>query len=411
MPSPRILVYSSLFPSPEDPNAGVFVRERMFRVAQHLPIVVVSPKAWSPFDWLIRLRRPRFRPVAPRVETQQGIIVYAPRFFSLPGVLKHWDSTFMALGSYLTVRHLRKKFEFNVIDAHFGYPDGHAASLLAKWFRVPFTITLRGNEQVYSLQEKIKTRLRAGLRKVDKAIGVADILTVLAQKLGTPPHRAITIGNGVDCDKFRPESKAIARAKLDIPESVPVLISIGQLVEGKGMHRVIELMPELMKTHPNLHYLIVGASPPTTNMEQALREQVERLGLTSYVHFLGQHKPENLKWLLSAADVFVLATRREGWANVLLEAMACGLPIVTTDVGGNKQVVCRPELGEIVTFGDPVALRDAIIRALRRSWDHAAIRMYAEENAWARRIQQLLEVFTEVNADRPIASPSPKRDH
>jgi len=370
----------------------VFIRERMFRVAQHLPIVVVSPKAWSPFDWLIRRFRPRFRPVAPRIEIQQGITVYAPRFFSLPGILKHWDSTFMALGSYFTLRKLQRDFGFNLIDAHFGYPDGHAASLLSRWFKAPFAVTLRGNEQVYILTPKIQYHLRTGLARTNLAIGVADILTKLAKENGTPEDKAITIGNGVDSSKFRPENTLEARQKLAIPDSAKVLISIGQLIEGKGMHRVIALMPELMNTFPNLYYLVVGSSPPA-NMESELRNQTNQLGLNDRVLFLGQHKPEDLKWLLSAADLFVLATRREGWANVLLEAMACGLPIVTTDVGGNSQVVCKPELGETVPFGDAAALQAAITRSLDKKWDKAVIRAYAEENSWDNRIHELCSVF------------------
>jgi glycosyltransferase involved in cell wall biosynthesis len=107
-------------------------------------------------------------------------------------------------------------------------------------------------------------------------------------------------------------------------------------------------------------------------------------------------KPDELKWPLSAADLFVLATRREGWANVFLEAMACGLPVVTTDVDGNPEVVCKPELGETVPFGDAPALQAAIARSLEKTWDNAAIRRYAEENSWDNRIATLCTVFTNI---------------
>jgi glycosyltransferase involved in cell wall biosynthesis len=390
---PRILVFSSLFPQPTDPTAGVFIRERMFRVAAHLPIVVVSPKPWSPFDGLIRRFRPRFRPVAPRVEVQQGIAVHAPRFLSLPGVLKAWDSSFMALGAYFTVRRLQREFGFDLIDAHFGYPDGHAASLLARWFKTPLSITLRGSERTYVETPAFRKRIVAGLKRAACVIGVSDALRRLAVSLGVSEERAIAVGNAVDSEKFQPVERTAARAQLGIAADDPVIISVGWLIERKGFHRVIECLPELLETYPRLRYLIVGGATGADNMEQALREQVASLGLEEHVRFLGVMPSDQLKGPLSAADLFVLATRREGWANVFLEAMACGLPVVTTDVDGNAEVVCRAQLGSIVPFGDRDALRDAIARGLAASWDRPAIRAYAEENSWGRRVATLVETF------------------
>jgi glycosyltransferase involved in cell wall biosynthesis len=99
----------------------------------------------------------------------------------------------------------------------------------------------------------------------------------------------------------------------------------------------------------------------------------------------------------------VLATRNEGWANVFLEAMACGLPVVTTRVGGNAEVVCRDDLGTVVPFGDATALREAIAAALLRDWDRSAIRRYAEANSWDERIAVLVEEFRALGNQREDA--------
>lgn len=390
---PRLLVYSSLFPSANDPTAGVFIRERMFRVGKHLPIVVVSPKAWSPIDWLIRLRKPHFRPTASYFDEQQGVRVYSPRFFSLPGVLKHWDSTFMAWGSYPTLRKLKREFDFNQIDAHFGYPDGHAASLLARWFKTPLTITLRGSEKTYAETPAFRRRISAGMQAANRVFGVSDSLRQLAVRLGAPEARTLAVGNAVDGKRFYPVDRAEARRRFGLNESDPVIISVGWLIERKGFHRVIDVLPELIKQIPNLRFLIVGGATGADNMEAQLRQQVVDLKLEDHVRFLGSMPPDELKWPLSAADVFVLATRREGWANVFLEAMACGLPVVTTDVDGNPEVVCKEELGETVPFGDSQALQLAIGRALHTPWDKVAIRRHAEENSWDNRVAKLCEIF------------------
>jgi glycosyltransferase involved in cell wall biosynthesis len=120
------------------------------------------------------------------------------------------------------------------------------------------------------------------------------------------------------------------------------------------------------------------------------------LGLADRVHFLGPVAPDDLKWPLSAADVFVLSSRNEGWANVILEAMACGLPVVATDVGGNAEVVSGDALGTIIPFDDPEALVTALDVALQRDWDRRAIRAYAEANSWGSRVRSLTDLFRRV---------------
>ncbi|MEQ1531005.1 MAG: glycosyltransferase family 4 protein, partial [Methylococcales bacterium] len=144
--TPRLLVFSSLFPSAVRPSAGVFIRERMFRVGQTLPLLVVSPVPWFPLQGLIRYWRPHFRPQPAHFEEQQGFQVYYPRFCSLPALLKRFDGFFMAVGCVPLLYKLKQEFDFNLIDAHFAYPDGYAATVLAAWFKVPSTITLRGTE-------------------------------------------------------------------------------------------------------------------------------------------------------------------------------------------------------------------------------------------------------------------------
>jgi glycosyltransferase involved in cell wall biosynthesis len=222
---------------------------------------------------------------------------------------------------------------------------------------------------------------------------VSDSLRQLAIRLGAAPNKTEVVGNGVDVAVFHPVDRAAARARYKLPDNANVLISVGGLVERKGMHRVIECLPALVSQHPDVHYLIVGGGSPEGDLRAELDAQVARLGLTARVHFLGALPPQDLKYPLSAADVFVLSTRNEGWANVFLEAMACGLPVVTTDVGGNAEVVCRPELGTVVPFGDAPALTHALDAALVYPWDRAAILRHARENQWDKRVAQLLVAF------------------
>lgn len=390
---PHIVVFSTLFPSAAQPQAGVFIRERMFRVGAELPLTVVAPVPWFPFQSLLRLVRPHFRPDVPRIEMQQGVTVLHPRFLSVPGLFKNLDGLLMALGARGTLARLRREGRLDVLDAHFGYPDGYAASLLARWLKVPFTVTLRGTETRHARTPGLRERLRAALERADLVFSVSTSLAELAAGLGIARDKLQVVGNGVDTRKFHPVDRAEARRALGIAEDAKVLISVGGLTERKGFHRVIELLPALRRELPDLMFLIIGGASAEGDWGPQLRQQVSELGLADCVRFLGTMPPDALKQPLSAADVFVLATRNEGWANVFLEAMACRLPVVTTDVGGNREVVCRDTLGTVVPFGDPAALQAALSSALVRDWDRDAVLAYARENEWDGRVSALVAAF------------------
>ncbi|MHB1353704.1 MAG: glycosyltransferase [Thiobacillus sp.] len=395
----ELVVFSSLFPSAARPGAGLFIRERMFRVAQRRRLAVVSPQPWFPGQSLIRRVRPGYRPPVAAFEVQQGIDVYHPRFLSLPGLLRRLDGLSMALACLPLLRRLRRDGA-KLIDAHFAYPDGDAATRLGRWLGLPVTVTLRGTEVPHSRKPVLRRRLRRVLRDAARVFSVSDSLRRLALDLGADPRKTEVVGNGVDVGVFHPVERAAARARFGLPDDARVLISVGGLVERKGMHRVLDCLPALLSQCPNLHYLIVGGGSAEGDMRAALEAQTVRLGLAGRVHFPGALPPAELKWALSAADVFVLATRNEGWANVFLEAMACGLPVVTTDVGGNREVVGSDDLGRIVPFGDAPALTAALAESLRRDWDREAIIGYARRNQWDARIEQLLRAFDTIVGTR-----------
>ena len=391
--APQIVTLSSLFPSERQPMAGLFVRERAFRLGARLPLAVVAPQPWFPLQGLLRRWKPGFRPGAPASERQRGFEVRYPRFLSVPGMLKSLDGVFMALAAWPRLRALQREGRLDVIDAHFGYPDGRAASLLARWLGGPYTVTLRGTETRHAQDPALRPALQAALRGAARVFSVSESLRQVALQLGVPPERAIVVGNGVDLSRFYPLPQAEARAALGLPAQGPVLVSVGGLCERKGFHRVLACLPRLRQRHPGLTYLVVGGPSAEGDLTAQLRQQVHELALEGCVVFAGPQPPDALRQWLSAADVFVLATRNEGWANVFLEAMACGLPVVTTRVGGNAEVVNAPELGAVVPFGDEPALEAAVDAALRTPWDRVRIRAYAEANTWDRRIDVLEREF------------------
>lgn len=394
--APRLLVFTTLFPHPGQPGAGLFIRERMFRVAAHCPLTVIAPVPWFPLQGLIRRFRPHYRPPAPRHEVQQGIEVHHPRFLALPGIGRRFDGLLLALGSRRLLRRLDRQGRVDLIDAHFGYPDGYAAVRLGRWLGRPVTLTLRGTEPRHARTPGLRARLLQALQGADHIVSVSESLRQVAIGLGIAPEKITVVGNGVDADKFLPVDRMDARRQLGLPAQAQVLVTVGGLCERKGFHRVIEQLPSLCERFPELHYLVVGGPSAEGDWTDRLKSQAAELRLEARVHFLGSLPPERLKGALSAADVFVLATRNEGWANVILEAMACGLPVVATDVGGNAEVVSTPELGSIVPFGDGEALRAALAAALEHDWDRETIIDYARANSWDTRVAALLGIYARV---------------
>ncbi len=393
---PRILVFTTVYPNEAQPNFGLFVRARMSRVAADLPLVVVAPVAWFPFLGLFRRFKPGFRPEVKKFELQNGIEVHHPRFFSVPGHLKFLDGFFIALASYRKIKSIQKKFDFDIIDSHFVFPDGHAASILGQFFEKPFTITLRGQISALSRTFLRKKFAVSSMLKAVKVFSVSESLRQGAIEMGERPEHIRVIGNGVDLDNFYPENAGFCRQRLGLSDHDKVLISVGGLTERKGFHRVIELLPELLKKFNNLHLVIAGGPSPEGNWEEKLKRLTMDLRLTENVHFLGPISPQELRYVYSAGNVFVLATRMEGWANVFLEAMACGLPVVTTQVGGNVEVVCSESLGITVPYGDSEALRMAIEDSLQRNWNNEEIIDYARDNSWKKRIPILIGEFEKI---------------
>jgi glycosyltransferase involved in cell wall biosynthesis len=218
-------------------------------------------------------------------------------------------------------------------------------------------------------------------------------------ELGADPRKIQVVPNGVDVERFHPVDAQAARRRLGLAEDARLLITVGGLVERKGQHRVIECLPRLLQRIPNLHYLIVGGASTEGDWSERLKRLADQLGVAKHVTFLGVVEPDELRWPLSAADVFVLATRGEGWANVLLEAMSCGLPVVATAVGGNAEVVCDDRLGIIVPFGDEQALGSALETALTQSWRHDFIIEYVRRNTWDGRVKALLQAFLEISGE------------
>ncbi len=382
----RILVFTSLFPNREQPRHGVFVAERvrhLRRMYPDLEMLVVAPVPWFPFT------HPRFGDYGalarvPMEETRDGVTVLHPRYPVIPKV--GMDVAPLLMGARLLpwlARLKAERFDFDLVDAHFLYPDGIVATAAARRLDVPVVVTARGTDlNLYPKWRVQRTWLRRSLRQASAVAGVCQALVDIAVDVAGPLPEAHVLRNGVDLEAFRPEPREAARARLGVTGFT--LIAVGHLIERKGQHLVIEALQAL----PDVSLLLVGDGP----MQRELEALADTCGVRGRVRFAGAVPHKELCTWYSAADALVLASSREGWANVLLEAMACGTPVVATAVDGTPEVVQAPAAGVLIRERTPPAIA-AAVAALRAAYPaHADTRAYAERFSWdaTSRAQQAL---------------------
>ena len=379
-PALRVLVLSTVYPNAVQPHHGIFVQQRVAGYPEDINVRAVAPQAWFP---LTAELRPGFRPALPRAERlADGELILHPRFLSLPAVGKFLDGALLAVGVLPGLLRLRREFPFDVIDAHFGYPEGPAAVLLGRFFRVPVVLTLRGLEQRLSAYLLRRLQLAFAVRWADRVVAVSEDLRATALAAGAAPERVRTIPNGVDTALFYPRDRAAARRSLGLAPEGTYLLTVGSLSERKGAHLVLEALERLAGSFPNLRYLLVGGGGAEGDEREALRRRAAALGVVDRVVFAGPRRREELPDWDNAADLFVLPSSLEGCPNVVLEALACGTPVVATAAGGIPQLLADPETGVIVPSRDGAAVAAGLAAALARPWDRARVCARASARSW-----------------------------
>jgi teichuronic acid biosynthesis glycosyltransferase TuaC len=395
----RLLTFSTLYPNNVRPNHGIFVENRLRHLiaSRHARSTVVAPIPWFPS----RSRRfgewARHTTVAP-IELRHGITVRHPRYPAIPWIGMSAAPYMLYRATLPTLRRLLASGQrFDAIDAHYMYPDGVAAAWLGRALGLPTVITARGTDVNLIPQYALpRALIRRAIAEAAALIAVSAALKNELIALGAPDDKVTVLRNGVDIKLFRPVDRASARAALGLTR--PTLLSVGHLIERKGHHRIIEAMTRLSE----FDLLIVGEGP----QRGRLAALIERLGLLERVRLLGARPHAELPSLYGAADILVLASSREGWANVLLEAMACGTPVVASNIWGNPEVVRDTAAGVVADENTP----DGIVAAVRHLFSHlpdrAATRVYAEQFSWDATTDGQLALFRSLCPQGHRAAPA-----
>jgi glycosyltransferase involved in cell wall biosynthesis len=387
----KLLTFSTLFPNTQRPNHGIFVETRLryLLASKQVESRVVAPVPWFPF------RHQRFGIYGmfasiPQTELRHGIDVRHPRYPVIPKVGMSAAPLLLARAMKPVIgRVIDEGYDFDAIDAHYFYPDGVAAVMLGRHFNKPVVITARGTDINLVPQYALPRRMIRWA--AEHAAGMITVCNALKQEmvgLGIDPGRITPLRNGVDLELFQPGDRDALRRELGMEGFT--LMSVGHLEPRKGHEMVIGALPAL----PDARLFIAGSGPDRNKLEQL----AQQLKVDERVRFLGPLPQSELRKYYGGADALVLASSREGWANVLLESMACGTPVVASNVWGTPEVVAAPEAGVLMAERTPKGVADAVRRLRAEYPEHEATRRYAERFSWEDTTQGQLKLFRNILA-------------
>ena len=386
----KILTFTSLYPNSMQGRHGIFVENRLRHLlaSGEVESRVVAPVPWFPF------RHPRFGEYArfaavQRREVRSGVIVEHPRYLVIPKIGMSLTPWSMARAAYPVLKKMISDgYAFDLIDAHYFYPDGVAAALVARSLGKPLVITARGTDLNLIPAYRIpRALIRWAAGRADAMITVCQALKDVLVDMGEPADRIQVLRNGVDLSMFSPPvERGVLRERLGMRRIS--LLSVGHLIKRKGHDLVISALKHL----PDMELFIAGDGEEA----DALGRLAVELGVEDRVTFLGAVSHEKLRDYYGAADALVLASSREGWANVLLESMACGTPVVATRVWGTPEVVASPEAGVLADNRDVASIVEAVRELFENYPAREETRRYAENFGWEPTTRGQIELFRRV---------------
>ena len=385
----KILTFSTLYPNAERPGHGIFVETRLKELLSsgQVEARVVAPIPWFPSG------NPRFGLYGafarvPAQERRFGIEVLHPRYPVLPKIGMSISPFLLAAGAKPAIQKIIDDgYDFDLIDAHYFYPDGVAAVMLGRYFKKPVVITARGSDISLLPRFAVPRRLiRWAAHRADGLVTVCEALRQEMINLGAEPPSVTTLRNGVDIELFHLIDREAQRQQFGWEKFT--LLSVGNLVPLKGHDLTIAALLDL----PDVTLIIAGGGPERDNLENLAKS----LSVADRVSFVGVLPQAELVRYYGAADALVLASSREGWANVLLESMACGTPVIATRVWGTPEVVAAPEAGILMSERSSRSLADAVRQLQSHSPDRADTRRYAERFGWDETTAGQLRLFNSV---------------
>ena len=364
----RILFISSIFPHGTARVTGTFNLELCRALAAKHDVRIVAPRSFLDV-WRTRSDR---RDADSWVAQTTGLTVTYPTYFYTPGFGRSWygDSMWWSLRRHL--HQVAEDFRAEAVVSYWAHPDGEVALRLAQPLGIPSVVIIGGSDVLLLPNDRRRRpKIQQVLRESSGVMTVSDGLRRAVIDLGAEPSRVHAIYQGIDDTLFFPGDATAARQRLNLSTDRRLLLWVGRMAEVKGLDSLIAAFDLAHRRNPDLQLLLVGDGP----LRASVQEDVNRRGLRDHVVFVGAKSPAELPNWYRAANLFVLSSRSEGLPNVLREAIACGRPFVSTDVGSVRELADshgNAPFAELVPAGDSAAMSIAIERMLRPEYLAAA---------------------------------------
>lgn len=285
-------------------------------------------------------------------------------------------------------------FKPDVVLAYWVYPDGYAALRTARKLHVPCIVGALGSD--IHVRSGINDRMtRQTVAGINALLTVSEAMRQTAiREFGAAPDHVHTIVNGFNTSVFHPRDQAAIRQRLGLPQDEQMIIYVGRFVEAKGMRELIQAFQAMAQKNSKLSLALIGDGV----MKEELTALIEQAGLKSRVRMPGGQPPDQVAEWISASDVLTLPSWSEGYPNVVVEGLACGRPVVATDVGGTREIL-NERNGILIQPRQAEVLQQALEKALSANWDRAAIAK-AMQRTWDDVAQETLDVCRQVIAPK-----------
>ena len=375
------------------PHFKAFIRDQVNYVKPYIRgVTILMPTAL--FSHVV-LRLPYleryFRSLRLTVESYSDLQDYryfCPKYFTLPIETLRKRNCYLATKSCVNVI-FKNNVDFDLIHAHF-LENGFIGARLKNIYEKPLVVTAHGYD-VYDLPFKNRwynSLAKLVLTEADQVITVSKSNAEKLLSLGVSPNKLHIIPNGYDENLFKPLPMSKAREKLSLPQNKKILLSVGNLVDKKGHTYLISAMPLVLRKRKDVLLIIVGSGP----LKELLQSMIKKYGLEDYVILAGGRRHEEIPLWINASDIFILPSLQEGFPTVIPEAMACGKPIVATNVGGLPEAI-NNDIGMLVKPASSRELALSILEALERKWNQEAILSYATRYSWRNIVGQIINVY------------------
>lgn len=387
----RVLVLSEFYPHAKNPHEGIVVREQLGYLARHVEIRVLAPA-------MRHVPLPRYKILrtqeAPAEEFVDGAFPVS-RFpvWNLPLVAEEIapDMHLRAAQDILA----DTQYLPELIHAHWSYRSGFIGALLKDEYHCPLVITTHGSDVHTWLDEpKKRDRILFSLHSADAIICVSRALAARLRAEGIAFEKIHHIPNGVDLTAFSRRQTPLMHELQNRFSGVSLFLCVANFLPVKGQDILLQALALLPEDAGAA--IFVGDGPEQPRLEKLVKE----LGLTQRVFFAGKQPHDEIAEWMSAVDVLVIPSRNEGWPTVIFEALACGLQVVGTAVGGIPEALDSDELGIVVPPEDPVALASALSKVAQRKVDREKLRARAEMFSWERLSERVLQVYRSVSGEQ-----------